>query len=132
MNLATSGYVFNFAGHGAFAPEGRIEDQPTQEEINAHNRQLAQRELEAMKQTGRGILYLFYTKQSAANHSTPSHVGTWASSADERFPIFPYRKSRNNFGAERIDLWFRFDGSLWHGVNIGDNDIVRCKRTKGH
>lgn len=31
----------------------------------------------------------------------------------------------------RTDVWFIGpDGSTWHGVNIGDHQILRCKRTK--
>lgn len=128
MIPSTAGYVFHFQGHGAFDPSGKIAEAPTFDEVESHNRQLARREIEAMKTAGRGILYLFYTKEQAGNRHLPSHVGTWASSADERFAI-TYRTSRNNWGAKRTDVWFRFDGSIWHGVNIGDNDIVRCKRT---
>jgi hypothetical protein len=48
------------------------------------------------------------------------------------FPVFGVpRKSRNNFGAKRLDAWFVGpDRHIWHAVNIGDNEIARCKRTK--
>lgn len=36
------------------------------------------------------------------------------------------------FGAQRTDAWFVGpDGYVWHAINRGDNDIARCKRTKG-
>ena len=39
---------------------------------------------------------------------------------------------RHNFARVRYDVWFRFDGSLWHGVQYGDNtQLCHCKRTKG-
>lgn len=41
------------------------------------------------------------------------------------------RHSRNNFGARRIDVWFSAQGREWHGVNLGDSQILRCKRLKG-
>ena len=35
------------------------------------------------------------------------------------------------FGSERIDVWFQFEGALWHGINRGDNNtILRCRRIK--
>lgn len=43
--------------------------------------------------------------------------------------IKPSRVKRNkhNMGVNRIDVWFRFVGKWWHGLNIGDNEILRCK-----
>jgi len=40
------------------------------------------------------------------------------------------RRSINNFGAERIDFWFTWEGSCYRGVNIGDNQIARVRRIK--
>lgn len=42
------------------------------------------------------------------------------------------RRSDHNIAGKngRRDVWFDFDGYVWHGVNIGDNQILRCKRTK--
>ena len=44
-----------------------------------------------------------------------------------------YRTSYHNFAGKngRTDVWFCGpDGHTWHGVNIGNHQIVRCKRTK--
>lgn len=30
----------------------------------------------------------------------------------------------------RHDVWFNYGGREWHGVNLGDNQIVRCKPLK--
>lgn len=123
--LDQAGYVFQFNGHGAFGPDGRLDSQPTPEQIAAHNQAIAERELEEMKQTGRATLYSFV---DTSGHS----IGTWASKPGERFRATSHSYSRNNFGAQRMDVWFTGpDGKQWHGVNIGDNDIVRCKRLKG-
>jgi hypothetical protein len=46
-------------------------------------------------------------------------------------PCYRAVRSVNNFGAERTDFWFIFEGREWHGVNIGDNQIARCKQKKG-
>lgn len=121
--LHGTGYVFNFSGHGAFDPQGKVAEPLSQDAIDAHNRALAALELDAMRESGRGVLYSF---KDTSGHS----IGTWASKHNERFRVTGHSYSRNNWGAQRTDVWFNFDGSVWHGVNIGDNDIVRCKRTK--
>lgn len=124
------GYIFNFAGHGAFAPGGKVQLQNgvvrdlTQEEIDTHNRLLGVAEFEALKKHGRGILYLTESKPGESKLSTWSGTNT----------VFPYRsrKSWHNMAGKdgRTDVWFSLDGSRWHGVNIGDNQICRVKRCK--
>lgn len=48
------------------------------------------------------------------------------------FPVFDIRKSKNNFGADRVD--FRFngpDGYIWCGYQVGNSStLARCKKTK--
>lgn len=38
----------------------------------------------------------------------------------------------NWWGVNRIDVWFDFEGYIWHGVQLsgGCNETIRCKRTK--
>lgn len=115
-----TGYIFQFQG-AAFSPEGK-QGTMTAAEIVAHNAQVQSAELEAMKATGKAILYLFPTDQGYS-------VGTWASKPHQRASC-TFRQSRNNWGAVRTDVWFQANGQNWWGVNIGDNDIVRCKRLK--
>lgn len=129
------GYIFNFAGHGAFSPDGKVE--ATQEQIDTHNRLLGEMELQAMRQHGRAVLYITHVPENKrcwcdaeGTHYVEYQAGTWASKSEERFPCYNVRKSRNNFGAQRTDVDFSFDGSRWHGVNIGDNQILRVKRCK--
>ena len=117
-----NGYIFNFEG-GSYSPDGKVAAL-TDEQIKEHNTKLSSQELEAMKATGRAVLYLFRDK--AGQHS----VGTWASEPFQRTSVFRARHSRNNWGAPRLDVWFNAAGATWHGVNVGDNDIVRCKRNK--
>lgn len=123
-----AGYIFNFNGHGAFAPHGKVGDL-TQAEIDTHNRLLAQAELEAIKKHGCGNLYLF-TEPGNTPGKLCKTVGQWASNPGERIPVQSFSVSRHNMAGERMDVWFNFDGSRWHGVNIGDNDICRVKRLK--
>lgn len=121
--LEHAGYIFNFTGHGAYNPNGKIEGELSQVEIDAHNASLSRAELEQMEKTGKAVLFLFV---DTSGHS----VGTWASKPSERFRITGHSYSRNNFGAQRMDVWFRAFGANWHGVNVGDNDILRVKKTK--
>ena len=137
-----TGYIFNFTGHGAFDPSGLVEingvkRQPTTEEIETHNRILSQAELTAIKKHGRGCLYLHrkVTKwefEGKPATSTAYSVGTWASSESDCVKVYHTTTSFHNFAGRdgRRDVWFTLDGSRWHGVNIGDNDIVRVKRCK--
>lgn len=118
------GYVFNFTGHGAFDPNGKIEPTPSQAEIDAHNAELARQEMAHMKQTGQGVLYIFSTD------GKPSHAGTWASTPADRIKLTGWRKGNHNIAHHRLDVWFQLEGKTWHGVNIGDNDILRVKRCK--
>lgn len=96
----------------------------TPEQVQERNRAVEQAELKAMRETGKALLYLF--KDAAGKYS----VGTWASEPCRRAPVKRVSVSRHNWGIWRTDLWFYADGSTWHGVNIGDNDIVRCRRNK--
>lgn len=39
--------------------------------------------------------------------------------------------SQTNWGLDRYDTWFVFEGMIWHGVNIGSSSqLLHCKRTK--
>lgn len=114
----STGYVFVSAEHGSFSPEGKVA--MDRDQADRHNAELAKQELALFKEYGRAVLYLF-------NGS----VGQWASNVTERFKIIRQRVSKNNWGITRLDVWFRIDGKLWWGVNIGDNDIVRARKIKG-
>lgn len=117
----STGYVFVSAQHGAFDPNGKVE--MTQAQADEHNQELASQELAFFKEYGRGVFYLFGPFGSCS-------VGHWCSKPDQRFAVVRQRKSTTNWGHPRIDVWFKFDGSLWWGVNIGDNDIVRARKIK--
>lgn len=120
MNIPdNAGYIFNFQGHGAFDPNGRVSADADDQAIAAHNAELAKRELENMRLTGKALLYL---------HNANS-VGTWDGTFN--FPVHYQRTGGHNMAGKRLDLWFRGpEGATWHGVNIGDNQIVHCKRNK--
>lgn len=39
-------------------------------------------------------------------------------------------KRGGGFGSGRMDVWFTFEGRKWHGVNRGDNMVLRCRALK--
>lgn len=124
------GYIFNFDGHGAFAPSGKV-GELTPEQIECHNGLVAEAEMEGMTETGRAVLYLVEASEASGSVAT---VTNWTGKA--RFPVRYSKRSRHFvpnccWQVWRTDVWFSVDGEEWHGVNIGDNDIVRCRRLKG-
>lgn len=75
-----------------------------------------------MIETGRATLYL-----------TSDGITDWPGRLR-----FQTRRSRTHkvrtpqgYAMNRTDVWFVGpDGKTWHGVNQGDNEILRCKRNK--
>ena len=56
-------------------------------------------------------------------------VSNWPGSL--AIPTFRVKTGKHNIAGTRTDVWFVFDHAVWHGVNIGDNDLLHCRRTKG-
>lgn len=86
-----------------------------------------QREIRAMRETGKAVLYL--TCEPLENNAKAYYATDWLGNL--KIPILPnaIKKSRHNMAGKdgRTDAWFRYAGREWHGVNIGDNQILRCK-----
>lgn len=76
---------------------------------------------EAMRLHGKTVLYVVLKD---GQYKVTNWPGT--------LTLEPWKvsKGRHNMARTRLDVWFNFEGSTWHGVNIGDNDLLRCKRTK--
>ena len=125
------GYIFKFDGHGVFDPNGKIEEPLSDLDIINHNTKVAIMEIESAMKTGKATFYLSYTQDP--NDVYPwiktYYVGTW----DCTYKWNAYVKtSWHNFAGKdgRRDCWFKIKDQLWHGVNIGNNDIVHAKRIK--
>lgn len=83
-------------------------------------------------------LYLVHNRDHKApavgmcgSGGAPYYVTNWPGTL--KFAVYGVRKSWHNFAGHngRRDFWFYGpDGFVWHGVNIGDNDLARCRRTK--
>ena len=116
------GYIFNFAGHGAYSPSYKIGDL-TLEEIATHNKLLAEAEWQGMLKQGCGTLYL--KRENGRNI-----VSDWP--GVHRIETTYSKSSWHNFAGRngRTDVWFYIGKDRWHGVNIGDNQILRVKRVK--
>lgn len=118
--LRPLGFIFMHDA-AAFAPSGKV-DRISADEAKAHNAALEQAERDTMKATGRAVLYL------SKKNDGSDVIQQWAGA----FVAVPHsiRKSWHNMAGRdgRTDVSFSFAGSRWHGVNIGDNDILRCKR----
>lgn len=112
------GFLLDF-GSKVFA-QGTEIDFPVAD-VPAHNAKMLDLITEGMRQTGRGVLYL--SKNADGKWIVTDFTG--------KFTMQPLsvKKSGHNM-ADRFDAWFRFEGFVWHGVNIGDNEILRCRRTK--
>ena len=77
-----------------------------------------------MAKTGKAFLYL-----SKAEGKSPWKVSNWPGTL--AFPVYYVQESFHNFAGRngRRDCWFTGpDGARWHAVNIGDNQVARCKR----
>lgn len=128
--IPNTGYIFNFQGK-AFSPDG-MAGELTQERIDAHNKALAQVELESLIREGRGILYLVLNGEKLFDCCASSwQVTQWAGGWKTKLSYL--KTSFHNMAGKdgRTDVWFTGpDGKRWHGVNIGDNQICRVHRLK--
>ncbi len=81
----------------------------------------------AMIRDGRAVLYLV----SRSPARVEWHVTNWPGTLDLETTERRYSKHGGGFGAQRTDVWFTGpDGKPWHGVNQGDNQVLRCRRVK--
>ncbi len=114
----------SFTGYGEYTAEETLTDcnggKETTYPKGKYCYACASKRLQAhMHTTGRGTLYL--TGDDTTVQDFTGHFKTEAKVTGT---------STNNMRAKRRDVSFRFNGEKWHGVNIGDNEILRCKRIK--
>jgi len=81
------------------------------------------RDRKEMDKTGKAVLYLSMIPD------TDYYVSNWPGTL--KLPIHAMSKGRHNIAGVRYDVWFRFSGCNWHGIQYGDNtQICHCKRLK--
>lgn len=141
-----AGYIFNFDGHGAYQPTGKVETAqgPSKDEIDAHNAILAKAELDAMIEQGKGTLFLSYDRPKCSPdnprwqqenagtwHYSNYHVSNWVGSW--KSPHCHVRRGDSDgFGRfETFWIWFTGpDGKQWYGVLKGDMQCFNARRLK--
>lgn len=83
---------------------------------------------EYMKENGRIDLYLI--EEKGRRNTLPSYKITNFPGTLEIKPSH-VRTGSHNIAGKRTDVWFKFNGFIWHGVCYGSNtQVLRCKRTK--
>ena len=127
-----AGYIFNFEGHGAFQPTGKVETTqgPTQAEIDVHNRLLAKAELDRAIEAGKATFYLSWDQGQGgtqSNYRVSNWVGSWKSPRC-------YVRRGYSYGFGRFEtcwVWFTGpDGKQWYGVLKGGMSCFNARRLK--
>lgn len=105
----------------------------------------AESERESMRSTGKTVAYITRKPDAgmepliARNSGRHKPLGflvarDWKVSdwpGELSLNVMRIKRSEHNWhNVYRLDVWFVFEGYIWHGVNLGDNDLLRCKRTK--
>jgi hypothetical protein len=95
----------------------------------------ADRDRQAMAETGRATLYLTIPNQPARIqppswiYQTGITLSNWPGSL--AIPIACVKVGAHNVARRRYDVWFTFNGELWHGTQYGDNtQLCHCRRIK--
>ena len=79
-------------------------------------------DLRVMRETGKHDLYL--TKNNGQYE-----ISNWPGTL--RFGPVNVSKGHHNIAGTRLDVWFSFNGHVWHGINLGEwNQVCRVKQTK--
>lgn len=85
---------------------------------------------EHMQKHGKITLYLTKDLPKGQVTHPENRITNWCNTLS----IKPYfiRKGRHNIAKTRYDVWFRYEGQEWHGVQYGDDtQLCHCKRLKG-
>jgi hypothetical protein len=57
------------------------------------------------------------------------YVTNWPGSL--KIKVGYQRKGKHNIAGSRVDVWFTFEGTQWHGVQYGEwTQICHCKQIK--
>lgn len=92
----------------------------------------AEMDRETLRQ-GKPIVLYLSGMFTVGTYQPAQSVSNWPGS----LKIVPARVSKSKhivcgrYSTTRYDVWFRAEGRNWHGVNIGDGQILRCKAVKG-
>ena len=77
-----------------------------------------------MKKTGKAVLYL-----TNDVNLFDAKVTNWPGTLS--IPIISRSTGRHNLTGTVYNVWFKFNGYIWHGRQFGDNtQLCHCKQTK--
>lgn len=88
----------------------------------------------AMRRDGKIVLYLSGVSPKIRKGfcvNAAWSISNWPGSL--KFQPFgqSVKVSQTNWRLDRYDVWFVFEGYIWHGVSVGnDSELLHCKRTK--
>lgn len=83
----------------------------------------------AMIETGRALLYA--TGRMFGENAGRYEITNWCGTLRIVATTHKVSPRAGGFGADRMDVWFTGpDGKAWHGVQRGDNQLLRCRRLK--
>jgi hypothetical protein len=83
----------------------------------------AEIEKKFMRDHERSVLYLTTTKENGYE------ITDWPGRL--RIPVAFWKKGKHNIASTRYDVWFMFEGFVWHGVQYGEfTQLCHVKRTK--
>lgn len=98
------------------------------------------RDEQSMRETGRAVLYLSRVSSDAERTTGSAERAPYLRASNWRvtnwpgsltLPVLSLRRGSHNWrNVERVDVWFIFAGYVWHGVQLGDSQILRAKRTR--
>lgn len=82
----------------------------------------------AMRERGEHCLYLVECNKSDIIQERYM-LTNWPNTL--KLPLIGMRIGRHNMARTRIDVWFVFEGYIWHGVQWGEcSQLCRVKQTK--
>lgn len=88
----------------------------------------AEREARELEKTGKGILYLSVIEKKSVR-DTGMQLSNWPGTLT--LPVLNVVRGRHNIAGSRTDVWFKFAGQPWHGIQYGEfTQICHCKRIK--
>lgn len=140
-----AGYIFNFQGHGSYDPTGKIkvgELELTQEQVDAHNKILAEAEMKAVIAQGRGLFYLSYDTPKCSPDNPrwkQENAGTWresnyrVSNWTGTFNVKAYvqKSFTPGFNCSTRIYFTGPDGKQWYGIHQGEfGQVCRARRLK--
>lgn len=89
----------------------------------------AERDRKSMRETGQRVLYLTRETTSETLKTYRHYVTNWPGSL--KIQVYYSKTGRHNMARKRTDVWFTFEGYVWHGTQYGSgSDLCYCKRTK--